>query len=114
MSFMPVTRVKVPNRHQGNEEVGEENRGDAWLLVIEATLEGAREERVKELTEKWGLTNEDGREFAKRAGLVLYRDGDSWCVSLSGSKDLVEEPHGFGDTALDAFIDLARNVTLRR
>jgi len=94
-------------------EIDTEDRLDAWRLCIEAPIAGADPTRVKELASKWGLTDADAQEFAKRTGLVLYRDGDSWCAAFSGSKDLVEEPHGFGDTALGAFIDLVRNTDAR-
>ena len=39
--------------------VDDENRYDAWNLVITALAKGARLDRIKELVDKWGLTKED-------------------------------------------------------
>ena len=74
---------------------------------------GARKERVKELQEKWGLTNEDAQIFAERAGLVLKMDGNSWCAHFSDFTNLQESQAGFGDDCLEALADLAKQGILK-
>lgn len=43
-----------------------DDRGDAWRLVLEALVLGARIDRVKELADKWKLTKEDAMEMIFR------------------------------------------------
>jgi hypothetical protein len=88
--------------------VDETDRGCAWIIAIEALALGARKERIQELATKWGLTDEDAQEFAMRTGLNLFRDGNQWCATFSDFINLQESQAGFGDTALDAFADLAK------
>ncbi len=86
-----------------------EDRFDAWLICVEALALGAEKERVFELKEKWGLTDEDGQHFAACVGFLLEEDGDTFCVKdLSTFVNLIESPAGFGETALEAFADFAR------
>ena len=82
-------------------------RVDGWILCVEALALGAKKERVFELKEKWGLTDEDAPELAKRAKLTLEKDGDQWCVK-EGIKGAESTQVGFGATALEALADYAR------
>lgn len=58
--------------------------------------------------EKWKLTDEDAQEFIKQAPLNVFKDGDKWCATFKDFVNLQESQAGFGDTALEAFADLAR------
>ena len=89
-----------------------EDRGSIWILLIEALALGARKDRIKELQEKWGATNEDAQEFAKKVGLVLKMDGDAWCAHFPDFINLQESRVGFGGDCLEALAALAKQGTL--
>lgn len=84
------------------------NRMDVWILVIEAGALGANKERIQELANLWKLTNADAPEFAKRAGLIIKRDGDEWMAAFKDFINIQESQCGFGPMALEAFIALAK------
>lgn len=84
------------------------DRGNAWVIVTEALALGARKDRVEELISKWRLTDEDAQEFAKRANLKLFMDGDEWCAGFHDFVDLQESQAGFGPRCVDAIANLAR------
>jgi hypothetical protein len=91
-----------------------EDRGTAWLLVIEALALGARRERIDELAAKWGLTDDDALRFVDQAkangkpAFRLFRDGDQWCATFGDFVNVQESQCGFGTIALDALAELAR------
>lgn len=87
-------------------QVFHEDRECAWIICIEALLLGANKNRVKELQVKWGLTNDDALEFARRMNLRIYLDGDQWCTTYKDFINLQESLAGFGVDALTAFVDL--------
>ena len=91
-----------------------EDRGSLWILLTEALSLGANKERIKELQEKWGATNEDAQEFASRAGLALKLDGNQWCAHFSDFENLQESQAGFGDDCLEALADLAKQGLLAK
>lgn len=86
------------------------DRFDAWRICIEALALGARRDRIDELAQKWGLTDEDGQVFVERSDgrMKLDRDGDRWCATFGDFINLQESPAGFGSTVLDALADLAQ------
>jgi hypothetical protein len=90
------------------------DRGNAWLIAIEALAMGARRDRVMELAAHWGLTDEDAQEFVRRATakgkptFKLWRDGDKWCAGFNDFGNIQESQCGFGTTALEALAELAR------
>ena len=97
-------------------EIDTRNRLHAWDLIIEAASVGARQDRVEELASKWGLTDEDAQQFvahttdsAGNPSFKLYRDGNQWCATRVDFENLQESPAGFGDTCLEALIDLRKN-----
>lgn len=47
-------------------EIDLESRLDAWNFVLESLSLGAKESRVKELVDKWGMTIEDCLEYMAR------------------------------------------------
>lgn len=83
-------------------------RESAWSICIEALAMGARKDRVMELATKWGLTDEDAQEFAKRLNLRLMKDGDSWMASFDDFVDVATSQVGFGNTCLEALAALAK------
>ena len=85
-----------------------ERRGRAYILLIEAAAMGARKDRIDELVKKWCITDEDCREFAKRANLKLFRDGSLWCATFDDFKNIQESKSGFGDTAFHALVALCK------
>lgn len=87
-----------------------QDREGAWRIVIEAGAAGAKPERIKELAAKWQCDDEDAEIFAKHMGMRLYRDGNQWCATRADFENLQESTAGFGGTALDAFIDLAKSL----
>lgn len=90
------------------------DRGNAWLICIEALAMGADKARIMALAENWGLTDDDAQEFVKRAkagdhpAFVLFRDGDRWCAGFHDFVNPQESQCGFGVTALDALAELAK------
>jgi len=90
------------------------DRKCAWQICIQALALGANKERVEQLVSLWRLTDEDGAVYAERAGLRLFKDGASWCATFKNFTNLQESQAGFGDTALDAFVELERQrISLR-
>jgi len=89
-------------------------REHAWMICIEALALGAQRERIMELATKWGLTDEDAKEFVlrtKRNGrmtFLLFRDGDQWCAAFHDFVNIQESQCGFGTTALEALAALAK------
>jgi hypothetical protein len=82
-----------------------ESRLDAWIIAIEALALGARRERVMELAQKWGLTDEDAKEFVRQAQIrgrqaflvFVFPDGDQWCAAFYnfvGNCSLDKAPSG--------------------
>ena len=89
-------------------KVGLEDRAAAYLVLLEAAAMGARKDRVDQLIEHWGMTDEDCLTFAERLGLRLYRDGNQWCATYEDFIDLQESDAGFGERAIDALIALPK------
>ena len=88
--------------------VDSSDRGNAWVIAIEALALGANKNRVNELAKKWGLTDADAEIFAERAKLKLFKDGNQWCAGFEDFVDVQESQVGFGDTALEALAELSR------
>jgi len=86
-----------------------DDRGYAWSLCVEALALGACESRIRELKKKWRLLDDDAENFAKWCGVRIFMDGDQWCATLEDFINLQESPAGFGDDALHAFAELAKN-----
>lgn len=84
------------------------DREAAWNICVEGMALGAKTARVKELASKWGLTDEDAAEYAKRMGITLSMDGNLHCATGPGFTNLMEHPAGFGGTALEAMAALAK------
>lgn len=84
------------------------DRVGAWCLLVEALALGASKERVSALAGKWGCTDQDASEYAKRVGARLYMDGDAWCATRVDFQDLQASPAGFGSTAIEALAALCK------
>ncbi len=85
------------------------DRGNAWTMVIDASRLGAKQSRIDELVEKWGLTNDDGKEFAKLVGFTIAMDVDKYFVyETKGFVDIQKSQTGFGDSVFEAFVDYAK------
>jgi len=52
-------------------------------------------------------SDEDRRKFADNRGVTICMDGDKWCATASGFKNLQISPSGFGSTP-----DIALNVLM--
>lgn len=91
-----------------------ERRECAWTILIEALALGARPSRVKELQQHWKCSNDDASIYAERMGLQIHQDGNSsWCATFSDFVNLQESQAGFGEDALEAFADLAKQGLLK-
>ncbi|WP_369788354.1 hypothetical protein [Rouxiella sp. WC2420] len=88
------------------------DRKNAWELLVEALALGAKEERISELATKWKCSDIDAEKFAEVVGVNLAIDGNSWCAHKKDFIDLQCSPAGFGDTALSAMANLARQLGL--
>ena len=94
--------------------VDSSDRMSVWVIAVEALALGALRSRIMELRDKWGLSDEDAQEFANRAKLKLFKDGDQWCVANHDFVNLQESQAGFGETALDALAAFAKKGLLSR
>ena len=100
-------------------EVDITERASAWVCCIEALAMGAKKERVTELATLWGLTDEDAQMFVEitkggENALNLFKDGDQWCATFHDFVDIQESQCGFGDTALEAFAELAKQGLVKK
>jgi hypothetical protein len=93
--------------------VDTEDRETAWTVVVEALAAGANLSRVIEVADRLGCTDEDAHEFADRASVKLFKDGEMWCATRDDFVDLGESPAGFGHQAFEAFADLAKTLGFR-
>ena len=89
------------------------SRQSTWSFLVEALSIGAKKERVNELASKWKCNDEDGKMYASRIGVVIEKDGDSWCVRKKDFTDLQKNPAGFGDTILEALAELCKNLEFK-
>lgn len=86
------------------------DRESAWTLLVEAAALGAKPERIKNLAEKWRCTDEDAKHYAERIKATLTQDGDKVMATRHDFVNLQESPAGFGDTALEALAELAKDL----
>lgn len=87
------------------------NRGTCWGLLVEALAAGANKERVIELAEKWHCNDSDAAQYNDLIlNGKLYKDGNQWCATQGNFSNLQESPAGFGDTCLEAFADLCKQL----
>lgn len=84
------------------------DRLGAWSILVEASAAGANPVRIKELAAKWGCDDTDAAEYANRVGCKIVQDGNQWCATRQDFINLQVSPAGFGETALDAMVDLCR------
>ncbi len=87
-----------------------ELRACAWDILVESLAAGADKNRVFEIASKWGATNEDATNYAQALGFNLSMDGNQHCATRSDFVDLHNSPAGFGDTALEAISELAKEL----
>lgn len=87
-----------------------QERAGAWRILVEAGAADARPARIAELADKWGCDDQDAATYAERIGVRLYRDGNQWCATRADFENLQESPAGFGETALAAFSQLAKEL----
>ena len=86
------------------------DRASAWQILVEARAIGANKDRIDELAQKWGCDDKDAEHYADYLNVGLQLDGNSWCATPEWFVNLQESPAGFGDTCLEAFADLAKNL----
>lgn len=86
------------------------DRATAWRIVVEAGAGGADAVRVAELANLWKCSDLDAARYAEHLGARLYMDGDAWCATRSDFQNLQESPAGFGETAREAFAELAKEL----
>lgn len=81
------------------------DRSQAWKMLIDAMLSGAKEVAVLELAMKWNCTNEDAMHFAKLMEIKLTDDGGVWIADFSDADGTFQ---GRGQSALRALAALAK------
>lgn len=86
------------------------DRANAWQIVVEAMSLGAKKERIYELVKKWKLTDEDAVNYAKYLNLEVGQDGNQKTAHKIDFENLQEDPCGFGDTYLEAMVDLCKQL----
>jgi len=90
-----------------------EDRAGAWRICVEALASGARKERVMELAEKWKCNETDAPHYASYLGGDIYMDGNQWCAVGPGFINIQKSHCGFGDTPVEAFAALAKDIGYR-
>lgn len=90
-----------------------EDRMIAWIILVESMAFGADHARVNHLADLWRCDDQDAEEFARRAGIDLYMDGNAWCATGAGHHDLVNDPCGFGATKLEAMAGLVTDLGMQ-
>lgn len=90
-----------------------EFRSDAWTILVEAGAMGAKKERIKELADKWGCDDKDAVNYVDFLGVNLQQDGDKWCCTRMDFENLQESNAGFGDTILEALIELCIDLDFK-
>lgn len=88
----------------------EADRAGAWRIVVEGLASGANQKRIMELSEKWGCDNKDAQVYADHVGVILSIDGDQWCATRKDFINMQECSVGFGNTALEAMAELAKDL----
>lgn len=88
-------------------------RAGAWRVLVEGLAAGAKKSRVDDLAEKWGCSDADAEHYAAHIGAILQKDGNAWMAARRDFINLQESPAGFGDTALEAFAALAKELGYR-
>lgn len=92
--------------------INTEDRECVWSILVEALAAGANKERVLELAEKWGCSNEDASVYADRVGCALevYTEGVSVAYPASYSKSMPSSPLAEGCTSLEAMANLCKKM----
>lgn len=86
------------------------NRESAWTLLVESLAAGANRDRVFGLAQKWECDDADADTYAHRVGCIIKMDGNKWCAHRSDFENLQDSEAGFGDTALEAMANLAKQL----
>ena len=87
-----------------------DDRKEAWRILVEALAAGANRERVIELAGHWGCGDTDADVYAKFIRVTLSMDGDQWCATGPGFKNLAISNAGFGNMKLEAMADLCSTM----
>ena len=85
-------------------------RSTAWQILVEAYCLGAKKERIEELAEKWGCTNNDAENYANYLGIKLGVDGNQCFAARVDFEDIQVSPMGWGDNYLESMSELAKEL----
>lgn len=102
--------IRESNFARGLWFVDPSDREGAWSILVEALAGGANPQRIAELAKKWGCDDADASHYADRIGVRLQMDGNAWHAARSDFENLQESPSGFGNTALEAMAELAKEL----
>lgn len=86
------------------------NRAHAWNICVEGLAAGANKDRIMGLANLWGCGEADAGNYAQYLGVEIALDGNAWCVTGPGHRDLQQDAAGFGDTPVEAFADLCKSL----
>lgn len=85
-----------------------DDRENAWTILVEALAGGARLEKVRELADRFGCTDDDAQEYARRIDVALAPTDDGrWAASPAPLVLGRDSVGGVGETALQALAALA-------
>lgn len=90
-----------------------QDRAGAWRICVEGLAAGATKERVMDLAKLWGCNESDAPNYANYLGGSISMDGDQWCATGPGFRDLQLDRAGFGKTPVEAFADLCKSLGYR-
>lgn len=87
-----------------------DDRAAVWGMLVEALCIGASKKRIVELAAKWGINDEDAVNYAEYLGAEIGEDGNMKYARRADFINLQESPCGFGETYLEAFADLCKQL----
>ncbi len=90
-----------------------QDRSGAWRICVEGLAAGATKERVMDLVKLWRCDESDAPNYANYLGGAIAMDGDQWCATGPGFRNLQEDRAGFGPTPVEAFADLCKSLGYR-
>ncbi len=85
-----------------------DDRVDIYNMLIHASMLGIKKERLKELVNRWNITDDDATHYCKSTKLTFKMDGSAYCVHGDNFTNLEECTIGFGNTLFEAICEFMK------
>ena len=90
--------------------INQNNRTHAWEFLIDASKYGAKNAKVFYLLQKWKMTDEDAKGYAKARDFILVKGAGGFHVYKHIVGEVKPSRIGRGPTAFSAFVDYEMKV----